>query len=85
LSLTRTSPPRERAREHHIVAYRVVDRFAELGLTCVVDLLHYGTPLWFDSQFLNTSYPARSFGVARGNAAGAATSQAGPVAHTEGR
>jgi Beta-glucosidase/6-phospho-beta-glucosidase/beta-galactosidase len=38
---------------------RVVDRLAELGLTCVVDLMHYGTPAWLDNQFLNAGYPAR--------------------------
>lgn len=38
---------------------RVVDRFAELGLRPVVDLLHYGTPLWLDEQFANPDYPAR--------------------------
>jgi beta-glucosidase/6-phospho-beta-glucosidase/beta-galactosidase len=29
------------------------------GLAPIVDLLHYGTPLWLDNAFLNTSYPAR--------------------------
>ncbi|WP_214106467.1 family 1 glycosylhydrolase [Acrocarpospora catenulata] len=38
---------------------QVVDRLAELGLTCVVDLMHYGTPTWLDNQFLNADYPAR--------------------------
>jgi beta-glucosidase len=38
---------------------RVVDRLEELGLTCVVDLMHYGTPLWLDNQFLNAAYPVR--------------------------
>jgi beta-glucosidase len=38
---------------------RVVDRLEELGLTCIVDLMHYGTPTWLDNQFLNTSYPQR--------------------------
>lgn len=37
---------------------RVVDRFAELGLRPVVDLLHYGTPLWLDGQFAHPDYPA---------------------------
>lgn len=36
---------------------RVVDRFAELGLRPVVDLLHYGTPLWLDGQFAHPDYP----------------------------
>ena len=38
---------------------RVVDRLDEVGLTCVVDLMHYGTPLWLDNQFLNAGYPYR--------------------------
>jgi beta-glucosidase len=38
---------------------RVVDRLEELGLTCLVDLMHYGTPLWLDNQFLNSAYPER--------------------------
>jgi len=38
---------------------RVVDRLDELGLSCVVDLMHYGTPLWLDNQFLNAAYPER--------------------------
>lgn len=36
---------------------RVVDRFGELGLRPVVDLLHYGTPLWLDRQFAHPDYP----------------------------
>jgi beta-glucosidase len=38
---------------------RVVARFAELGLTPIVDLMHYGTPLWLDNEFVNASYPER--------------------------
>lgn len=29
------------------------------GLTPIVDLMHYGTPLWLDNQFVNASYPQR--------------------------
>lgn len=36
---------------------RVVDRFGELGLRPVIDLLHYGTPLWLDGQFAHPDYP----------------------------
>ena len=36
---------------------RVVDRLEELGLEAIVDLMHYGTPLWLDNQFLNHAYP----------------------------
>lgn len=36
---------------------RVMDRFAELDLEPIVDLLHYGTPLWLDDQFANPDYP----------------------------
>ncbi|RFA10267.1 hypothetical protein B7R54_14410 [Subtercola boreus] len=31
----------------------------ELGLRVIVDLMHYGTPMWLDNQFLNTAYPER--------------------------
>ncbi|WP_432487953.1 family 1 glycosylhydrolase [Kineococcus sp. SYSU DK018] len=32
-------------------------RFAELGLEPIVDLLHYGTPLWLSDQFANPDFP----------------------------
>ncbi|HET8893343.1 MAG TPA: family 1 glycosylhydrolase [Gaiellaceae bacterium] len=38
---------------------RVVDRLDELGLETIADLMHYGTPLWLDNQFLNNAYPER--------------------------
>lgn len=38
-------------------ADRVVDRLAALDLEVILDLVHYGTPLWLDNQFLNGSYP----------------------------
>jgi beta-glucosidase len=38
---------------------RVVDRHEELGLEVIVDLMHYGTPLWLDNQFVNRDYPGR--------------------------
>jgi beta-glucosidase/6-phospho-beta-glucosidase/beta-galactosidase len=37
----------------------VFDRFAELGLRPIVDLMHYGTPLWMDGQFDAADYPDR--------------------------
>lgn len=37
---------------------RVIDRFNELGIEVIVDLMHYGTPLWLDNSFLNHDYPA---------------------------
>lgn len=36
----------------------VMQRFRETGLRPVVDLLHYGTPLWLDGQFAHPDYPA---------------------------
>jgi beta-glucosidase len=36
---------------------RVADRFEELGLEPLVDLMHYGTPLWLDNQFAHHDYP----------------------------
>jgi beta-glucosidase/6-phospho-beta-glucosidase/beta-galactosidase len=29
------------------------------GLTPIIDLMHYGTPLWLDNGFVNASYPRR--------------------------
>jgi beta-glucosidase len=37
----------------------VVDYAAAKGVAIIVDLVHYGTPLWLDNQFLNASYPER--------------------------
>ena len=38
-------------------ADRVAERMEELELEVIVDLMHYGTPLWLDNQFLNHDYP----------------------------
>jgi len=38
-------------------ADRVVDALAALDVEVIVDLVHYGTPLWLDNQFLNRRYP----------------------------
>lgn len=38
---------------------RVVDRFEEVGVEPMVDLMHYGTPLWLENEFLHPDYPAR--------------------------
>lgn len=38
---------------------RVVDRLDELKLEAIVDLMHYGTPLWLENEFLNNSYAGR--------------------------
>jgi beta-glucosidase len=38
---------------------QVVEHLDRLGLTCVVDLMHYGTPLWMEEQFLHPDYPER--------------------------
>ncbi|GAB3618311.1 family 1 glycosylhydrolase [Okibacterium endophyticum] len=38
---------------------RVADRFEEVGVTPIVDLMHYGTPRWLEREFLNPDYPAR--------------------------
>ena len=42
----------------------VVDAFDALGLDLVADLMHYGTPLWLEDQFVNPEYPARVAGYA---------------------
>ncbi|MBN9606837.1 MAG: family 1 glycosylhydrolase [Actinomycetales bacterium] len=36
---------------------RVVDRFDELELGMIVDLMHYGTPTWLENEFANHDYP----------------------------
>ncbi len=36
---------------------RVLDGFAERGLRPIVDLLHYGTPTWFEGEFTHPDYP----------------------------
>lgn len=36
---------------------RAVDAQLAAGLRPVIDLLHYGTPLWLDDQFANADYP----------------------------
>lgn len=38
---------------------RVLEYIAGKGIAVIVDLMHYGTPLWLDNQFLNSSYPQR--------------------------
>ncbi|WP_448059236.1 family 1 glycosylhydrolase [Cellulomonas hominis] len=35
----------------------VVAHLQHLGLRCVVDLMHYGTPLWLTESFLDPRYP----------------------------
>ncbi|BDO41183.1 family 1 glycosylhydrolase [Cellulomonas sp. NTE-D12] len=37
----------------------VVDHLLERGLVPIVDLVHYGTPLWLDNAAINASYPER--------------------------
>lgn len=36
---------------------RVVAKLSELEIEPLVDLMHYGTPLWLDGQFANADYP----------------------------
>jgi beta-glucosidase/6-phospho-beta-glucosidase/beta-galactosidase len=38
---------------------QVLEYIARKGIAVIVDLMHYGTPLWLDNQFLNSSYPQR--------------------------
>ncbi|SDY83098.1 family 1 glycosylhydrolase [Herbiconiux ginsengi] len=38
---------------------RVIDHFDETGLDLVADLVHYGTPLWLEREFVNPDYPKR--------------------------
>lgn len=36
---------------------RVMDRFGQIGVAPIIDLMHYGTPLWLDNGFINADYP----------------------------
>jgi beta-glucosidase len=36
---------------------RAVDALVDSGLRPIVDLLHYGTPLWLDGEFAHPDYP----------------------------
>ncbi|CAH0173044.1 Bifunctional beta-D-glucosidase/beta-D-fucosidase [Microbacterium oxydans] len=47
----------ERGRWEWSWTDRVMDRFGELGIRPIVDVLHYGTPLWIDDQFAHPDYP----------------------------
>ncbi|MFC0673151.1 family 1 glycosylhydrolase [Brachybacterium hainanense] len=38
---------------------RAIARFSEVGVRPVIDLLHYGTPLWLDGEFAHPDFPAR--------------------------
>jgi beta-glucosidase/6-phospho-beta-glucosidase/beta-galactosidase len=38
---------------------QVVDHLLSAGLTPIVDLMHYGTPLWLDNQSINGRYAER--------------------------
>lgn len=38
---------------------RVIGRMVELGIRPVIDLLHYGTPLWLEGEFGAPDYPQR--------------------------
>lgn len=36
---------------------RAVNALLDAGLTPIIDLLHYGTPLWLEREFANPDYP----------------------------
>jgi beta-glucosidase len=38
---------------------QVLEYIAGKGIAVIADLMHYGTPLWLDNQFINHSYPER--------------------------
>jgi beta-glucosidase/6-phospho-beta-glucosidase/beta-galactosidase len=40
----------DRALEHLVL---------KKGITPILDLMHYGTPMWLDNSFINSSYPQR--------------------------
>lgn len=38
---------------------QVAEHMQRLGLRCIVDLMHYGTPLWLENAFANSGYAER--------------------------
>lgn len=38
---------------------RVLEYISGKGIAVIADLMHYGTPLWLDNQFINQGYPER--------------------------
>jgi beta-glucosidase/6-phospho-beta-glucosidase/beta-galactosidase len=38
---------------------RVIDYLISLGLIPIIDLMHYGCPLWLEREFANPDYPRR--------------------------
>lgn len=38
---------------------QVAAHMQQLGLRCIVDLMHYGTPTWLENAFLNSQYAER--------------------------
>jgi beta-glucosidase len=66
---------------------RVMDRFGELGIRPIIDLLHYGTPLWLEGQFAHPDYPrhvaefARRFAARYGDVATDYTPVNEPMIH----
>lgn len=40
-------------------ADQVMEHLARLGVAPIVDLMHYGTPLWIGRSFVDADYPAR--------------------------
>lgn len=38
---------------------QVLPAMADAGISPVIDLMHYGTPLWLENLFLNNRYPER--------------------------
>lgn len=66
---------------------QAMDRFRELELRPLIDLLHYGTPLWLDDQFANRDYPqhiaefARTFAERYGDVATDYTPVNEPIIH----
>jgi len=44
---------------------RVMAHLLDTGLDPIIDLVHYGTPLWLDEQFLSPDYPEAVASYAR--------------------
>jgi beta-glucosidase len=55
---------------------RVMDHLARLDVRPIVDLVHYGTPLWLRGSFVHPDYPARvaEYGAAMAERYGAVAS-----------
>jgi beta-glucosidase len=56
----------ERGRFDWSFPDKVIPHMSERGLRPIIDLVHYGTPLWLEGEFLHPDYPDRVAAYAAG-------------------